>query len=285
MVDGSRKDGLRPPEPVMVLDLFAEERSALLELLGQLSEEEWELPTPCAGWSVKDVALHILGGDLSNISRRRDRFEAPSTRVRADESIVALVNRNNHQWVVAARPLSPRIIRELLAFSGPPLFDYFFSIDLSEMGGKVSWAGPDDAPVWLDVAREYTERWLHQQHIRDATGKPGLTDRRYMGPVLATFVYALPVAFRDVAAQPGRVVHLHISGDAGGDWALVREPAGWRLYEGEPAASDARVDIDQHTAWRLFTKGMTSAEAAKVVSLQGDRQLGRHSLEALSIIA
>ena len=36
----------------------------------------------------------------------------------------------------------------------------------------VNWAGPEPAPIWLDPAREYTERWVHQQHIRDAVRNP-----------------------------------------------------------------------------------------------------------------
>ena len=48
----------------------------------------------------------------------------------------------------------------------------------------IDWAGPEPAPIWLHVAREYTERWVHQQHIRDAVGRPGLNERRWLGPVL-----------------------------------------------------------------------------------------------------
>jgi hypothetical protein len=135
------------------------------------------------------------------------------------------------------------------------------------------------------VAREYTERWLHQQHIRDAVGKPGLTERHFMAPVLAAFVYALPPAFRDIEAAPGTTVHLHISGEAGGDWSLVREDSGWTLYAGATDAPKARVDIDQDTAWRLFTKGISPDKAEKTVSFEGDRQLGRQALNAVAIIA
>jgi hypothetical protein len=59
----------------------------------------------------------------------------------------------------------------------------------------VSWVGPDPVPNWLDVAREYTERWTHQQQARDAVGMPGLREPTFMAPVLATFVHALPQAF------------------------------------------------------------------------------------------
>jgi uncharacterized protein (TIGR03083 family) len=279
-------DSIHPtvPEghPILVLDLFPAERAALLSLLSELTAEEWAKPTVCIGWSVKDVALHILGGDLGNISRRRDGFQVSS---KPGEDLVAFINRFNDEWVRVARRLSPRLIIDLLAFSGPKLFDYFASLDLSASGGGVSWAGLNPAPVWLDVAREYTERWLHQQHIRDAVGKPGLTDHRFMAPVLATFVYALPPTFRDVDAPPGTVLHLHIEGEAGGDWELAREGQGWTLLPGTPVSPDARVDMDQSIAWKLFTKGVTPQQAENAVRFYGDRRLGRQVLHAVAIIA
>src|SRR5438105_15324329 len=98
-------DKLQPPEPVRVLDLFAAERAALLDLLSGLTDEEWERPTVCADWSVKDVALHILGGDLANLSRRRDEFEGFSPE--QGENLISFLNRFNEQWVDVARRFSP----------------------------------------------------------------------------------------------------------------------------------------------------------------------------------
>ena len=37
------------------------ERAALADLLGTLTPEEWEHPTLCPGWSVRDVAAHVIG--------------------------------------------------------------------------------------------------------------------------------------------------------------------------------------------------------------------------------
>ncbi len=272
-----------PSEPVHVLDLFAEEREALLALLAGLTDEEWGQSTACAGWSVCDVVRHLLGGDLTNLSRRRDGYNVPSPA--PGEPIVAFINRVNEEWMRAARRLSPRLLVDLLGFSGPPLFAYFASLDLSALGGPVSWAGPDPAPVWLDVAREYTERWHHQQHIRDAVGKPGLTDRRLMWPVLATFVHALPVTFRDVDAPDGTVVQLHISGNAGGDWSVVSEAGRWVLYIGAPSSVAASVALDQSAAWRLFTKGLGPREAQQQATITGDQDLGERVLHTVSIIA
>lgn len=273
---------MREPSPIDVLDLFPEERNALLNLLNSFSAEEWSLPTICAGWSVREVALHILGGDISNISRRRDSFQgldfAPG------EDLVTFLNRANEEWVRAARRFSPQVILDFLRLTGPLLDAYWNSLDLNAIGGGVSWAGLDRAPVWLDVAREYTEHWMHQQHIRDAVGKPGLTDRRFMGPVLQAFAFALPVALRDYRAQDGTSVQFHVDGEAGGDWTVVRRQEGWKLYTGSAAAHDARVDIDQATAWQFLTKGLSPEQARRRAHVSGDEALGATLLSAVAII-
>ena len=38
-----------PPEPFDVLDLFPDERADLLDVMGELSEEEWRAPMVCPG--------------------------------------------------------------------------------------------------------------------------------------------------------------------------------------------------------------------------------------------
>ncbi len=150
---------------------------------------------------------------------------------------------------------------------------------------KASWAGPEPAPVWLDLAREYTERWHHQQQIRDAVGKPGLIEPRIFAPVLDTFVRALPHTFRAVQAPEGASVALAIAGDAGGAWFVRREQGTWKLYVGAPAAPDASVVLPQDAAWRLFTKGIGQEEALAQATLTGDRRLGLKALGMVSVIA
>jgi uncharacterized protein (TIGR03083 family) len=279
---------LEPPAPVAVLDRFPAERQSLLDLLVHLTPEQWQLPTVCSGWTVHDVALHILGVDLANLSRRRDGFRAPSVTGPADErwsSLVTFLNDFNELWVAAARRISPRLLCELLAFTAAPIAAYFRGRDLSTMGGAVAWAGPSPAPVWLDVGREYTERWVHQQQIRDAVGVPGFKEPDQLHPVLATFVHALPHALREVAAAPGACLRLAITGPAGGWWIAIRTGDTWTLGQDHMGPVSATVSLDQDSAWRLFTKGITREQAAGLVSFEGDRILGLTALDMVSIIA
>ena len=274
---------MREPEPIITIDLFAPDRAALIDLLTNLSEKDWQRPTACPGWSVRDVATHLLGVDLGNLSIRRDGFRGLSPG--PGEGTVAFVNRINDEWMRAGQRLSPRVLRELLAVVGPPLFTYFASLDPFAIGSGVSWAGLDQAPVWLDIAREYTERWHHQQHIRDAVGRPGQTAPRFLQPILATFAYALPRAFQDVPAPSGTTVQLRVTGEAGGDWTVQRERDQWKLYLGAPENPTARVSLDARTAWRLYTRGVSSEEARAVATLEGDKSLAEPVFHAVAIIA
>jgi uncharacterized protein (TIGR03083 family) len=278
------ESSLRPPPPVLVVDLFPELLEALLALLEGLPAEDWESPTACSGWTVKDVALHLLGVDVGNLSRRRDGHKLSGSATGWDE-LVALINDWNQSWVDVMRRVSPQLLIDLLRFVGAQMCDYFRSLDPYALGGAVSWAGPEPAPIWLDLAREYTERWHHQQHIRDAVGRPGLKGPRYLAPALATFVRALPHAFRETTAAEGTAATLTITGESGGRWSVRREAGAWELYAGAPERPDAEANIDQDTAWRLFTRGLPPDRARDQIAVRGDRQLAFTVLETVSIIA
>jgi uncharacterized protein (TIGR03083 family) len=273
---------VRPPAPVSSADLFLPVHEALLALLAELSPADWSRPTACAGWTVHDVALHLLGGQVGNLSRRRDRFAplAPGQ----DEGLAPFLNRINDEWVRAARRISPPLLLDLLAVTGRQLAAHFASLDPLAIGGPVSWAGPEPAPVWLDLAREYTEWWHHQQHVRDAVGRPGLTEPRYLAPAIATFAHGLPLALEEIAAPDGRSVGLSVTGESGGEWTARREGGRWRLGAGAPERPDARVALDADTTWRLFTRGLTPAAARARARLEGDQALCEAVLGTVSII-
>jgi uncharacterized protein (TIGR03083 family) len=258
---------------------------ALLELLSGLTPDQWDRPIDSSDWSVKDTVLHLLGDDIGLLSRKRDGFSCGGPPVRDWDDLVSLIDQLNATWLKAARRLSPRLLRDLLQFTGTQVCDYLTSLDPYAIGDPVSWAGPEPAPVWLDLAREYTERWHHQQHIRDAVLTPGLRQPRYLAPVLDTFVRALPHTYREVDAKDGTAVALSIVGASGGRWLLVRERDSWNLYLDGPQSLQAEVTLHEEVAWRLFTKGICPDEALSQVTIAGDQSLGSVALNMVSIIA
>ena len=276
--------GLTPPRPVIVADLFAEILDGLLKLLSSLDASDWEKPTVCTGWTVKDVALHLLGGEIGNLSSRRDSHWQGAS-VDGWAELVVFINDWNTEWVRVARRISDPLLIDLLRITGRQMNDYFHTLDPYQTGDPVSWVGPQPAPVWLDLAREFTERWHHQQHIRDATRQSGFKEPRFLAPVLATFVRALPRIFAAVTAAEGTVVTLTITGNSGGRWSVLRKQDGWELFSGSTAGPAAEMILDEDTAWRLFTRGLTAGQARGHAVLKGDPVLGLQVLKMVSIIA
>jgi uncharacterized protein (TIGR03083 family) len=269
-------------EPTIVIDLFEPLLEHLLNLLSGLSEQDWASATPCPGWTVKDVALHLLGDDIGLLSRGRDKDT--TSLLPPGPDLVSAINAQNQLWVQAARRMSPRLLCDLLKQTGHQIINYFKSLPLMETNGVVSWAGPDPAPVWLDLAREYTERWHHQQHIREAVQQPGLSDATFLRPALETFVRALPWTFRAVEAAEGTIVTLRVTGDAGNQWLLVRQEGTWSLYTDQAAAITV-VTMTQEMAWRLFTRGVTKEQAMQDASVEGDKTLADVLFETVAILA
>ena len=274
---------MKSPDKILIVDRFTPLRARLLTLLAELGDDEWARPTAAPGWSVKDVTAHLLGGDIVILSGKRDGFRS-THEVHSYEQLVELVDQLNRQWVLAARRVSPRLLRELLAFCGPEVEACFSSLDPIKIGGAVDWAGPDPAPVWLDLAREFTERWHHQQQIRDATGRPPLYEPYFLAPVLDTFVRALPYAFRHTTASAGASVRFEISGAAGGVWYLHKTEDAWALLLDSPAEPVTTVVLPQDVAWRLFTKGMDREKARSLAVIKGRTDLAAPIFTTTSVI-
>lgn len=276
---------IQPPPPVLVADRFPALLDALLDLLHSLADDDWQRPVHDGAWTVKDLAQHLLGDEMNILSGKRDRYHERLGPIDSLAGLVALINRRNDQWVTATRRLSPRLICELLRVTGDQVNAFFPTLDPFAAGGPVNWAGPDPAPVWLDVAREFTERWHHQQHIRDAAGRPGCSEPYFLRPVLETFARALPETFRAVEADEGTVVRLTVTGPSGGVWSVARRAGAWLLAQGQPAEPAAAVVIDEGLAWRLFTRGLPPAAALPRAQLSGDMRLAARVLDTVAILA
>jgi uncharacterized protein (TIGR03083 family) len=273
--------------PVYLLDLFPGLHAELMSLLRGLRPEDWRRPTACALWSVKDIVAHLLDSCLRRLSFGRDRQDAtPDRPVTSHTELVQYLNHLNAEWIAASRRLSPSVLMDFMDLAVPQLHAFFHSLDphAPALFG-VAWAGEEVSDNWFDMGREYTERWLHQQQIREAVGAAGLTGRKWLNPALDIFMRALPFTYREVRAEPGTAVELEISGEAGGVWTLVREESRWVLSTGAGDGPAARVRLDQDAAWKLFSKGLSPEQARRSIRLEGDPILGRPVLGSLAVMA
>jgi uncharacterized protein (TIGR03083 family) len=264
--------------PIDVRPLFAGQHAGFVRLLRELDAGAWARPTACPGWSVHDLAAHVLGDHAGRLSMLRDDFRALGPR--AGEPFPGFIDRINDEWVVAARRLSPRLLVDLLSVTGDQVVAYWEGTDPYALGGPVTWAGPGPAPVWLDAARDFTEYWTHERQIREATGRTGGAE--HLAVVLDTFLRALPHTLRDVAAPEGTALRVTVPGT--GDWSCVRGPDRWALLREPVPGPGACVTLDADTLWRLCTRGVTPAEAARRARTEGDLELAAAALRIVSII-
>jgi uncharacterized protein (TIGR03083 family) len=281
----SEEPGLTPVAPVSLVHLFPALDAELVALLRGMATDDWSRPTACALWSVKDIVAHLLDSCLRRLSFGRDRLDpTPDRRIGSYLELVGYLNDLNATWVAALRRLSPRVLTELTAWVAPQLHAYFKSLDPEQPAlFPVAWAGQETSANWFDIGREYTERWLHQQQIREAVGSPGLTARPWLHPVLDIFVRALPFTYRDIAAERGTDVQIDIQGPAGGTWTLRCTGDAWALFVGRAPSPITRVILDQGAAWKLFSKAL-SPEARHTIRIEGETRLGEPLLGSLAIM-
>ncbi len=279
---------MKPVEPIFVTEQFAALHAELLALLRTLSDEDWYQPTAAGAWKVRDIVAHLLDSDIRRLSFQRDQAPQvpPDAPLESYRELVGFLNQLNADWIRAARRISPPLLTEFLTLTGAQVAELFRSLDpFAPALWSVAWAGEEVSPNWFDIAREYTEKWHHQQQIRDAADAPGLTARQWLFPVLDTFLRGLPHNWKDTQADDGALITFTITGDAGGEWTLVREQSAWKLHagSGDDAACNLRMSDD--TAWRLLTKGLSRDKAAARVEITGAHALGAPMFSMLSVMA
>ncbi len=270
--------------PLDTRPLFPLERDEFVALLRDLDAGDWQRPTVCPGWSVHDVVAHVGHDYIRKLSRTRDRHAGPGPGPGAD--LPGFLHRMNQEFVDVARRWSPAVLVDLIGHLGPQLDQFWASLDLNRAGEPVSWAAPGvPAPVWLDVAREYTEYWVHQQQVRDAVGRPGAADERLTAPVTDTFLRAVPHALRHLSAEPGTCVHIQVTGPGGGSWTIQRRDSAWAIDRGSPALrAAALVQLSSDCLWRVATRGITVETARDQTAISGDQALGSAALNLVAII-
>ncbi|MGZ5285683.1 MAG: hypothetical protein ACXWB9_00795, partial [Flavisolibacter sp.] len=149
----------------------------------------------------------------------------------------------------------------------------------------VDWAGEKESENWFHQARQYTEKFLHQQQIRDAVQKPGIMTREYFLPFIGTFMYALPYTYSKTEADEGTAVKVTITSEIGGSWTIERIDQRWQLLKNHSGVADAEVIMEPDIAWKLFSKSLRPHEIRSQVTINGNQQLGEVALNMVSVMA
>ena len=189
-----------------------EEYRRLDALLADLAEDEWLLPTDCAGWTVHDVVAHLVGAAESTArvpelvrqawhGRRLrdggpliDGINAVQVRERADAGPADLRRELADAGAlgVRARRRLPAVLRAVRLPFGPPV---------------------GTRPLGYLMGRIYTrDAWLHRVDLARATGRPLRLDADHDGRLVADVV-------TEWSRTHGEPYRLTLTGPAGGSWS------------------------------------------------------------------
>ncbi|HSF16122.1 MAG TPA: maleylpyruvate isomerase family mycothiol-dependent enzyme [Vicinamibacteria bacterium] len=278
---------LEPIGMISTAHLFPGLHRHLMELLRGLAPKDWNRPTLAPAWTVREVAAHLLDGQVRRLSFQRDGLPMmpPEGPMEGYRDVVRFLNDLNADWIRATRRLSANVLMDFLEMTGPQVCELFAALDpLAPAFFPVAWADESKSENWFDVGREYTEWWHHQAQIRDAVGVPALTDREWLHPVLELSMKAFPRAFKGVLAAPDMALVLRITGEAGGTWSAIATRGGWSVLRGEKSDAAARARCDEDTAWRLFFNALSEEEARDRIDAEGDERLIRRLLSARGVM-
>ena len=235
----------------VVLDVLGPEREELLDTLAGLDADAWQRATECPAYTVKGVATHVLGDDLSLLSRQRDGAENGLVQVAVDQpgaDLRTLLDTFNDRWVTVAGFLSTELVIELLGLTGDWTARYYEQVDPAAPGEPVGFFGVHgtSSPFWHAIAREYLERWVHHSQVRRALGRGSVADERF-----------LEVGVEVAAAAAG--VEAGIPDRPGGSWRLGPLVLG-------PAQQAADILTRAHTATEVPALVDGPAEAVAMLA-------------------
>jgi len=256
--------------------LFSEITEKLIVLLEKMDEEQWNNPTCYPSWKVRDIVAHLIQTSIGRLSIQRDGYSVfgdVGQNVPSFEDLSRFIDRSNSNWSDLFRTVSPRILLDFIRISEKQLADFILTQELhSKALYAVTWAGESESENWFDLGRDYTERWHHQQQIREAVGAEALTEKRYLAPVLQLFMYSLPFWYESIHAEEGTSMSIEILGDSGGLWILSREGSRWIIAKSSQESSN-RISFTEDTAWRFFTRSLPVNSFLDKFQFTGDREL------------
>ncbi|HZA79800.1 MAG TPA: maleylpyruvate isomerase family mycothiol-dependent enzyme [Acidimicrobiales bacterium] len=273
--------------PVDTRSLMRTVRARLHELVDALADDNWHRPTVCPGWSVADIVAHVIGDDLGRLSRTHDGVVIEPE---PGEALPGFLDRINEEWIVAFRRLSPAVLVSLLGAGGAEVLALWDELALDAPTSGVSWAGLEESPAWMDLARDTTEYWIHEQQIREAVDRPH-HDPDEVIAVVGILSRGLPHALRDVEAEDGARVVVRAD-DLGVGWAVERRDGQWwwtGAAEPRGAASDAEgpapaavVTASGQAYWRRWTRHPAGTQ--DLFTVTGDPEAATAVLDHVAII-
>ena len=267
------------PIPTDTIDKLEAIWRSTSELCRDLDEQQWEGPTDCPGWSVKDNLSHMIGTErsLEGLPHAEALTEMP-------DHVKNPIGEFNEGEIEARRNLSGAQVlaewNELVERRQATLRGCGESDFAKEM---MTPTGPGTMADFLNI--RVLDCWIHEQDMRRALGRPGHGSGPAAEHTVDRLLRTLPIVIGKRAATPeGGAVAVDITGDVqrrvvcevnGGRAAFVDTPTN------EPLAT---VTLDSE-AFVVLANGRRIAMAmTDRIRLSGDTALGQRVVENLNMM-
>jgi uncharacterized protein (TIGR03083 family) len=242
-------------------------------LCSDLPDSQWELPTGCPGWTVKDHVSHLVDYEARALGRPAPQHEpGPLSHLKND------LGRANEIGVDARRAKpGAAVLEEFREVTAERLVQLRQLTEQDLAAQTMTPAGPGTAAEMLTL--RVMDSWSHEQDIRRAAGRPGHLAGPVVAEALGYFTRFLPyVVGKRAAAPEGSKVVFRI-GDRD---PIAIEVAGSRA---RPAADtqDAAVTLTIPVATFAALVGGRSDVPADV-DVTGDGRLGQKVLDSMNFM-
>jgi uncharacterized protein (TIGR03083 family) len=195
------------------IDLAEHEYAMFLALLRALDPQEWQHPTDCDGWTVRDIVAHVVGAAQSTASLRESARQMILARRHVGDQLVDRINEvqlADRQHAAPAALLAeledtaPRSIRTRRRL---PALLRRAPVPTDTPGlGRTTLGHLNDTIYTRDV-------WMHRVDISRATGHELVLTAAHDGRLVAD-------AARAWLGDPGSPSGLVLTGPAGGSFGV-----------------------------------------------------------------
>jgi uncharacterized protein (TIGR03083 family) len=264
-----------------ISDALDETWSSIDRTLRPREPEAFELPSPCPGWSVRDVLSHLVGFELMLQGAPVPTHEGPWP-----SHVKNPIGEFNESFVDAYRELPGVEVLDLFRETTRVSLERLRSLS-NEEWEKVGWSPEGERPYHRFQETRVLDSWIHLQDIRDALLEP--TDDHGPGEeiVVNRFEAALPYVLGKRAQAPeGTVMRLNLSGRLARSVLLGVQEG--RAISLETSAEVPTLELTTPVSlfWRRAA-GRISADAflnASATDVRGDHDLARSFAECLAIM-
>lgn len=272
-------------EAIDVLPLFPKLEDKFIQLLQSLSEEEWQAQTIARLWKVKDVVAHLLDGNIRILSMLRDGYFSGGPKGDTYEDLLNYLNQLNADWVQAFKRVSPQMLITLHQTTWPSYYEYYTSLDpMGRATFPVSWAGEQESKNWMHIAREYTEKFLHQQQIRDAVNRQGILNEEFFSPFASVCMLALPFTLQEESSNDS-VLEWRLTNEIDQSWTISRSSGSWQFVEEGAHRATSKIVMSGNTFWKLVSKSRRYKDLGNEIQIEGETDLAHKALEMVSFMA